>query len=344
MKINPRSVDNFINNNEFKRFKATLFYGNNIGLVKKRITRISENFFQNNSEQEASNKIKMNFADVSREPDLLLNETKTLSFFGSKKIILISEASGVVSKQLEKILLEENNPDALIIFYGGQLAPKDQVRKLFETSQELASIPCYLQESFGIEHEVLAELKKAGITSNAETIKYVVNNLGGDSASISTEIDKLVSIYKHGDKISTDEVKNIISKSSRDADCDKYISFLMKEDFSLAEAELEKLMLAGTKPSFIIRMLSRYFTRLYLSHGLIAEGTSEDDVPSKLRPPVFFKNIPTFKLALKKYSASKIMEILEKLLNLEIKIKTHDTTLSKIICEKELFSMFVLNE
>jgi DNA polymerase III subunit delta len=341
MKINPRNIDNFLNN-EFKKFKATLFYGNNIGLVHKRIDRISKKFLVDSNDQEVLNQIKINYSELAREPDMLLNEIRTLSFFGSKKIILISEVSGVIPKQLEKTLLEENNSDVLVIFYGGQLLPKDQVRKLFESSQQLASVPCYLEESFSIEREAITRLKEAGIeTTDTEAIKYVAINVGGDSASISTELDKIVSFYNRGDKISTDEVRNIISKSSTDADADKYISFLMLENFSSAEAELEKLILAGIKLPFLIKALSRYFTRLYVAHGLITEGISESEVASKLKPPIFFKNIPTFKLALKKYSAQKTIEVLEQLLYLEIKIKTHDTTLAKIIFEKELFEMFI---
>lgn len=344
MKINPKHIENFLNN-EFKKFKATLFYGNNMGLCHKYIDHTSQKFLNVTEKQESSSKIKINYHELARGPDLLLNEIRTLNFFCSKKVILISESSGTVPKQIEKILLEENNSDVLIVFHGGQLLPQDQVRKLFETSQQLASVPCYLEEPLRIEREITDRLKKAGIeTIDTEAIKYIANNIGGDSASISNEINKLISLYKSGDKISIEEIKNIVSKSSYDADTDKYISFLISENFSSAEAEFEKMMLAGIKLQVIVKALSQYFTRLYIAHGLISEGISENEVALSLKPPVFFKNIPTFSLALKKFPIEKTIKILEQLLYLEIKIKTHDVALAKIICEKELLEIFVVDK
>jgi DNA polymerase-3 subunit delta len=339
MKINPRSIDRFLNNQEFKKFKAILLYGNNIGLVQQYIDLISKKI----SEGEDADKLKFKYADIAREPELLLNEIKTTSFFGSKKIILISEISSKIPKQLEKILLEEKNSDVVVIFYGSQLVPRDNIRKFFETSQELAIIACYLEEAQSLERKIFSKLQEAGVQiENPQAIKYIASNMSGDSASIETELDKLISFHNAGNKISNKDIKNIISKVNSDPDADKYISFLVQEIFLSAEAELEKLILSGVQLSFIVRALSRYFTKLYLAHGLLADGVSESEVPSKLKPPIFFKNIPTFKIAMKKYSASKVIEILEALLFLEIKIKSNESGLAKIIFEKDLFDIFTL--
>jgi DNA polymerase-3 subunit delta len=343
MKINPRNIDRFLNNGEFTEFKSILFYGNNTGLIQNHIESICKVFLRNVSDEESLNKLKMKYSDVSKEPDLLLNEIKTTSLFCSKKIILINEVSGTITKQLEEALSEERSSDVLVIFYGDQIAVKDKVQKFFETSPDFASIPCYLEEAQDLEREISSRLRKEGVRiENPEAIKYIANNISGDRLSIETELDKIISSYKKEDKISNIEIKNIISKSSADTNADKYIAFLMQEDFLSSEAELEKLILSDVKLSFIVRALSRYFTKLYLAHGLIADGIPEAEVPSKLKPPIFFKNVPSFKLAMKKYSASKTIDILERLLLLEIQIKSNDSNLAKIIFEKELFNIFTL--
>jgi DNA polymerase-3 subunit delta len=324
MKINPRDIDRF----ECTKFKATLFYGNNLGLIQLRIAKIHNAFPQ-------STAIKINYSDVLRDPDLLLNEMQTTGLFGDKKVIVISEVEGAMPKQLEKILSESH--DAVIIMYGNEITAKDQVRKFFETSAEFAAVPCYLEEAGNLE----VALKKSGIqVADQAAMQYISTNLSGDSVSLSAEIDKLTSFHKAGDKLSLEDVKAIISKSAQDTDADKYIASLIQGDLLSAEIELEKLILSDVKLSFIIRALSRYFTKLYLAHGLIADGISEAEAPSKLTPPIFFKNIPTFRLAIKRYSAPKTIEILEQLLGIEIKIKSNDTGLSKIIFEKELFNLF----
>lgn len=339
MKINPRNLDGFLTR-EFIKYKALLFYGNNLGLIQQHIASISKNFFA--AKEDASNVIRINYSSLAREPDLLLNEMRTLGLFGSKKIVIVSEVTGAIPEQLKKALSEESSPDVLIIFYGNQIAVKDPVQKFFELSQGFASVACYLEEAQSIERTALAAFKKAGIQiEGSELIKYVSSNVSGDSASIAAELDKLVSLHKSGDKLVMADMKAIISQSLTPADCDKYISFLMNRDCLSAEVELDRLILAGIKLTFIIKALSRYFMILYVAHGLIADGTPEDEVPSRLKPPIFFKNIPTFKLALKTYSVPKIIKALEQLLQVEIKVKTYDSSFAEIICKKELFGLFV---
>jgi len=340
MKINTRDIDSFLNR-DFTKFKAILLYGNNLGLVHDRIACIYKKFFQGSSEQEKSNKVKLRYSDIAKAPDLLSNEISALSFFGTKKLVVVSEVTGGIPKQLESMLLENPTPDTLVIFYGGQIAAKDQVRKFFETKEKFASVPCYLEEAPVIERKIYSRLKEAEIKIiDPEAVKYAANSMGGDTRFIAREIDKLVAICKEKGQLSINEVKDVVSKTVAETNGDKYITCLMEGKMLSAELEFEKLILAGAKPSYIIRALARYFNQLYVAYGLIDEGVSTTEVPSKLKPPIFFKAIPTFRTALKKYSASKTLEVLEQLFSLEIKAKIHDASLAKTICEKELFDLF----
>ncbi|NRA73646.1 MAG: DNA polymerase III subunit delta [Rickettsiales bacterium] len=345
MKITLNNVKKFLDEENFIKFKAILFYGDNSGLIQRYVSSISDKFLANSfaEEQKSLNKIIFNYSPIIKEPDLLLNEMKSINFFGDRKIIIINEVIGNISKQLEQILLERQSTDVLVILYGNKISTKDQIYKVFLSAQDLAAIGCYSEQSSDIKKTIFAKCKDAGMqVESQEVVEHIANNIGGDSAYISAEIDKIISFCDTKNLITLKDVKNIVGGFSSNVGCDKYISFLIEEKFQLAESELKKLILADVKPHFIVRYLSRYFMRLYVAHGLMSEGVHEVDVPRKLTPPVFFKDVPIFKLALKKYSISKITKILECLLKLEIKIKSNDTKFAEMVLEQGLFNLFYI--
>ena len=343
MKITLNNIKRFLKEEQFIKFQAILFYGNNIGLARNYITSICDKFLVDILPvgQKHLSKVTFDYSTIVASPDLLLNEIRSLNFFGDKKIIVINEASGAISKQLEQMLLEKQDENILIIFCGNRISTKDQIYKFFVSKQNMAAIPCYLEESSSIKRTLLMKLEQAGIrVESNDVVEYIASNIEGDSTYMLNEIDKIISAYKDNKIVTFQEIKNIISESSSDTNCDKYISLLVAEKFQLAESELKKLISADVKPHFIVKSLSRYFIKLYTAYGLIAERVAETEITAKLTPPIFFKNIPTFKAALRKYPISKVIKILEDLLKLEIKVKSNDTNLAKIILVQELLNLF----
>ena len=133
MKVTPNNVKRFLEEKQFVKFKSILFYGNNVGLIHNYIVSVCDKFLTNavSAEQKGLSKVTFDYPTIVVNPGLLLNEIGALDFFSKKKIIIIDEVAGAISKQLEQILLEKQDKDILIIFCGSRISTKDQIYKFF---------------------------------------------------------------------------------------------------------------------------------------------------------------------------------------------------------------------
>ena len=72
----------------------------------------------------------------------------------------------------------------------------------------------------------------------------------------------------------------------------------------------------------ILRILSRRLERLYFVCGLMEEANSYDAAASKLRPPLFFKDKPSFRAQTTKWSADSLGRALELVVEAEGQCKS----------------------
>jgi DNA polymerase III delta subunit len=104
---------------------------------------------------------------------------------------------------------------------------------------------------------------------------------------------------------------------------------------------LGKLLEQNMSIIAILRVLARYFMRLYQVKLKMQQNVPIDAAMQTLRPVVFFKQVNIFKSHLQHWSSGQLAAIIALLLNLEIKCKkTHNP--HAILVEYELLK-FISN-
>lgn len=257
--------------------KAMLLFGHDAGMINFRLDNIKKN-----ARKEGYELIFFSYSEIKNDLSVLSAEANEVSLFARKKIIFLTLSSGVIKKELTNIISENTGSNIVII--GGDLSTKSELRKLFETSENIFSYGCYAFSPY--EREKFAEnyVKTHSLKVPLNTIKKTAMLLE-DISMLIGELEKL-NIYFLGSNDANEPEELIFSFGE--------YSFL---EFAYAHAlhdkkklirEYYKACYAGVAAVSLIRVLINFYTRIYI-YKLHLELSNEQTAMMKISPPVFFK-------------------------------------------------------
>jgi len=293
------------------------------------------------SEEDAIfSKIQLNYEDIEKDPSILYQELHSITLFNSPKFILINNTKTSFNKEIKESLLSAKTSH-VVIFKADELGPSTSTRKLFETEQEFAALPCYQLDEIAIKSILVESLRKNNIKFSPDLVNHAATLLRGEHASILSEIQKLLLYYANTNSTATEEeITEIISGPSEKNSYDPLILSIINRDFINTTKEVEKLYSSGVHIVAIARNIATYFVRLLKVKTLTEQGVQAEDAINSLKPPIFFKNITSFKKALQSYSTNQIIIIIEQLTSLELECKTTDIK-PILLWEKYLYEAFI---
>lgn len=257
------------------------------------------------------------------EEDLLSNiieDASTMSLFDEKKVIIVNNSQLFSAKKaidttdLEKYI-SNFNPNTIMIFISNT-DTVDTRRKLYKLIKEKGKI-----EEFNKIININSYVKKLfdDYTISYNTINLFIKRVGNDLNNLSNEAEKL-KIYKINDKIITDKDIMNCTPEKIDINIFKFIDNIINKNKKESITTYKEMLKLGEEPIKIIVMLANQFRLMYQAKYLSSKGYSEDEIASTLQ----IKKYPAH-LALQKgykYSASTLLQYLEDLANLDIKIKS----------------------
>lgn len=291
-----------------------LIYGNDYGLIKREIDKIT-------------NKIEdVVKYDLSVDKiDELLDDASCISLFGDKKVLVgenalfLTTTPGNVNHDLDylnKYLLDENHENIVILSVVSDKL--DERKKLVKTLKNTVKVIYKeLINEKDLPKFVTNEFKNEGYEIDYKTASYFVNYVGKNVDILLSEINKMI-LYKENDKnITINDIDEISSKGFNDNVFD-LCDGIMKKDFKKIYACYHDLMVLKEEPIKIIAMLGTQFTLVYQAKLLSKEGSSQKQIADTLKVHPY-----RVKLALETdYMMYEIKDVLKKLHDLDYKIKT----------------------
>lgn len=149
-------------------------------------------------------------------------------------------------------------------------------------------------------------------------IKILIDLVGNDLWALSNEIDKLLS-YSHGRVISETDVKEITSYS-REISIFNVVDSIIEKHLGEAQVLVKRMVKEGANSSYILTMILRQL-RLIVKAKYLERGISESEALARLELHSEFALNKTIKQA-KTYSMQQLQSLYEKLLDLDVNIKT----------------------
>ena len=138
--------------------RAILIYGPDSGLVKERSKTLS--LLHVDDLNDPFNAAHLTGGIINDDPARFADEANAQSLMGGNRLLRITDAGNEVAPPLKAWLKGNPAPDTLVVIEGGDLKPKDALRRLCEDAPNAAALPCYVEDERALGNLIKEELRQ----------------------------------------------------------------------------------------------------------------------------------------------------------------------------------------
>ena len=297
-----------------------LFYGENLGL-KNQIKTI----LKSKTKAEIINLFQ---DEIIKKPEILFNEILNKSLFENEKNFFINEVDDKILPIIEEI--KEKLDTQKVFLFSHLLDKKSRIRSSFENSQNAIVVPCYADNEITLKKLLMKKLKDyKGVTNS--NLNIILSSCNNDRDKLNNEISKITTYFVNKE-INSDQLENLLNLEINE-------NFTELNDQALDGNKTKvNQLLSNTilEPEKSILYLSIVNQRILKISKIIElkDTASLEEIIAKFRPPIFWKEKPKIMSQSKKWNIHKIRDILNKIYNLEIKIKSNSDVKHNLLIKK----------
>jgi DNA polymerase-3 subunit delta len=225
----------------------------------------------------------------------------------------------------------------LLIVTADELKKDSKIRKLYEDSKQLTALLCYKEDGQNLRKTVAGFFAKNQVTLGRDCIEYLCANLGDDKLVTENELEKIMLYLGNQKTLEVDDLMQVLADNSEMA-LSEIAAFVAARSPLKLEKTLAKAFAENASGVAIIRAVIWHFNRLILVKKLQENNMTLESAMATLRPPVFFKQVDSFKMALGKWSTARLEKAIERLTALEKEVKS-STLDQDIICRDLLIKL-----
>ncbi|MBL8639833.1 MAG: DNA polymerase III subunit delta [Alphaproteobacteria bacterium] len=337
MKIAPRQVDSLLKSPHDGTYRAILIYGPDQGLVRERAMTYALKIVSDINDP--FNAAHLNGDILSQDPARFFDEVEAQSLMGGQRLVRITNVDnkfGAILKDWLKSSAASSAPSpAIVVIEGGDLRPRDALRKICEDDPHAAAIACYIQD----ERDMATFLKSIFADYNRaiapDAIEFLAYNLKGDRGRARSEAEKL-DLYKGTDPgpITLGDAMAACGEGRAES-MDDLIYAVFGRNPHKAVISYSRLIDEDTEIIAILRSLQNHVKRLLDVRTKLDEnhhGTL-DSIIDSLHPPIFFKVKESFRAQIGRYNAPFLRRLLMRLNELEADTKKSGTTPETLVAD-----------
>ena len=311
-----------------------LLYGSNEGLIRENYNKLKNIFNQASYEE-----INVIGKSISEQPEILIDEIKTVSMFNDHKIITIDQP---IDKNIE--IFEEAfamlTSNTLIIVLANNLKKTSKIRKFFENSKNLFACANYEDDLRSNSQQIQNLEKYIGKTLNKDIKNYLNQNLSSDRMISNHEVDKIILLYYENNTIPELEEIKLIFNDNSDLGLSKISQLAFSGKPNKVSINLNRIFAEGVNPIAVVRTMLNYVQRIQVTQIALRKTNDFESAIKSLKPPVFWKDKDSFKLHCKKWPINETVLNFNLLVHTELSCKA-DYNLTNILCERALINIAV---
>lgn len=319
MNIKPEQVENIVKSLP-RNIRGVVVYGSNEGMV----STISQQFIGAISKDlyDAFHVSYLEMSDVASDIGVLYAEFNAQSLMGGRRVVVIKEATNLLTKQLRE-LLETSSSDSLLVITSSSLKTKDSLAIMAKDEDCLYGIGCYDDRDEDISIFANKFIAKNGLNIDNSAFQILCSRLSNDRKISQNELDKLITYMGNKKEITINDIITVISDTSASSQED-LCYFLALGQTDKAISSYNRLIFEGENPVSIIRAISYHFMKLLDCAIKIEKGESADRVVMGLKPPLMFFRKNSFINQLKIWNRPRILSAITLLYQTEKDCKTTD--------------------
>ena len=269
------------NKSNLEGHNMILLYGKNEGLQNETVEKTFIADFKGSINKYDENEFINSY-------ETIYSEILTKSLFDEKKILIISRVGERILKYIEEIS-DRNIEDTVIILRAGLLEKRSKLRIFFEKSKKLTIIPFYEDDARTLSSLANEYLNKNKIKLSRESINLLVGRSSGSRENLKKELSKIFN-YSYSNKEITFEVVKKLSNLAENFGvnelADNYLSKNKKNIIKI----LNENNYSDDDCILILRTILNKSKRLLNILENYKKNENLDDVISKTKPPIFWKD------------------------------------------------------
>ena len=304
----------------------TLFYGENLGLKND----FKKNIKVNNQDVKIITFLQ---EEILKNENIFFNEILNTSLFDKKKIYFIENVNDKILNIIENI--EPKIDDQQIYLFSDLLDKRSKIRSNFEKSKKKIIVACYADNEITIKKIILNKLKGFKGLS-AQNINMIIDSSNLDRIKLNNELNKIITYFTNKE-LNSDKLEILLDLKINDN-----FNILKDEALKGNKKQTNKLLsdtiIDEEKNVYYLSLINQRLNKLAETFVLEKKMNLEDAI-NMIKPPIFWKDKPTFFAQTKKWNSSKIQKVLNKTYDLEINIKSNGNVNKNILMKKLLIDI-----
>lgn len=268
-----------------RRFIGILLYGEDPGLIRERATLAARAVVESLEDPFRSSVL------MREEHGRLLEEAGSLSLVGGRRVVRVLDAGDALTAAAAR--LQPGVDGALVILEGGELAARSKLRQMAEKHASWACIACYAEAGASLAGDIRRTIEAAGLSVSGDALEFLCRELGSDTTTRRSELEKLVVFAMGQEQIDLDMAMTCCARAT-EASLDLLLGAVMKGEPSRVGRLLQELVDDGATGPGLIIALSGRAQRLLKVRLEMETGRGAEEAVRSLLPPVFFRQVASF--------------------------------------------------
>ncbi|OIN86165.1 MAG: DNA polymerase III subunit delta [Alphaproteobacteria bacterium CG1_02_46_17] len=331
MKLTFRQIEPFLKNPD-PAARAILVYGPDQGMVKERAALLGKKVVADLNDP--FNAAHLTGEVIEDDQSRFYDEVNAQSLMGGTRLVRVTDPGAKFAVALKDWLKTNPSDGTLLVIEGGDLRPRDAIRKICEEAVNAAAIPCYIQDERDMAKFLRDLLSETNRTAANDTINWLSGALKGDRGRARMEIEKL-DLYKGTDTspITVNDAMEACGDSGAQ-NLDDLLYAATGRNPQKALSTYTRLLAEDTELIIILRSLQNHLRRLHQVRATMDEkGLPIDAAMKNLQPPVFFKVEDSFKAQVNRFPAALLRKMLARLNEIEAETKKTGTPSETLVAE-----------
>lgn len=334
MKLPYKQIEPFVKSPN-PQARVILVYGPEEGLMRERSQTMAKTVVEDLNDP--FNAVTLSASQISEDPARLMDEALAQSLMGGQRLIRVTDAADKLTVII-KDYLTEPSADNLIILEAGELGPRSSLRKLVESADNAAAVPCYVEDERALSGFIRQVLQAENLNASPDAVSWLAESLIGDRGRARKEIEKLIT-YKGDDTspISLEDAQSCCGMAGAKT-LDDLVYAIGGRNTAKALNVYRQLLEEGIPVIAVLRATQNHFRRLHQAHAIMSEGKSADQAMKSLSPPIFFKQSDAFKAQINSWRPAALQRALQRLQELEAQCKQTGYP-TETLCGQALLSL-----
>ncbi len=283
--------------------------------------------------------IRINAADLRKDPALLDDAIKAQGFFPGHRVAFVEDATDGLAKLIEAALSDWQAGDAQVVITAGQLTAKSALRKVVEGHRNAIAIGLY--DDPPTMADIERSLAAASIPQPDREVMDALMALAStlEPGDFRQTLEK-VSLYKRGDDTPL-SIADVMANApqSAEVDVDDILEVVATGQVELLGPLMRNLSAQGVTPVTLCIGAMRHFRRL---HVVASDPGGPAAGVGRLRPPVFGPRRDKIVGQASRWGRDKLERALTALTDVDLQLRSANTAPPAALLERTLIRLTMM--